>query len=125
MTFGGDKLVKDIKVNDYDAIIFIGGQAMDEYYNNPDILKLVRAANERGKSLAAIETAPGIFANAGIVKGKTIASYPTQRTAIVAAGANWVNTTLAIDGNLITADDYLTARRFAAAVLDSLKHQEN
>jgi SagB-type dehydrogenase family enzyme len=118
-------LVKDIKVNDYDAFVFIGGQAMDEYLTNPDVLNLVRAANDKGKILAAIETAPGIFANAGIVKGKTIASYPTQRTVLVTAGANWVNTSLEIDGNLITANDFLSARRFGATVLDSLRHQEN
>jgi SagB-type dehydrogenase family enzyme len=116
-------LVKDIKVNDYDAFIFIGGQVLNEYLTNQDTLNLVRTANDKGKILAAIETAPGIFANADIVKGKNVVSYPTQRTKLISAGAKWANTSLEIDGNLITANDFLAARRFGAAILDSLRHQ--
>jgi SagB-type dehydrogenase family enzyme len=118
-------LVKDIKVNDYDAFIFIGSPTVNEYLTNQDALNLVRAANDKGKILAAIETAPGIFANAGIVKGKNIASYPTQRTILIQAGAKWTDTPIEIDGNLITANDFPAARRLGAVILDSLRHQEN
>ncbi len=116
-------LVKDIKVDDYDAYIFLGSVTENEYLTNQDALNLVRKANDKGKILAAIDAAPGIFANAGIVKGKNVTSYFTQRTNLVQAGAKWGNNSLEIDGNLITANDQQTARRLGVAVLDSLRRQ--
>ena len=116
-------LVKDIKVDDYDAYIFLGSVTENEYLTNQDALNLVRKANDKGKILAAIDAAPGIFANAGIVKGKNVTSYFTQRTNLIQAGAKWGNNSLEIDGNLITANDQQTARRFGVAVLDLLRRQ--
>ncbi|MGD0785963.1 MAG: DJ-1/PfpI family protein [Sedimentisphaerales bacterium] len=116
-------LVKNIRVDDYDAFIFIGSQTENEYFTNKDALNLVREANNKGKIIAAIDTAPGIFANAGIVKGKNVTSYFTQRTNLVQAGAKWENNPLEIDGNLITANDQQISRRFGVAILDSLRHQ--
>jgi protease I len=114
-------LVKDIKVDDYDAFVFIGGQTASEYFTNQDVLKLVRAANEQKKIIAGIETAPGIFAAAGIVKGKNVASFLPQRTRLLQAGANWENNPLTIDGNLITANDQMASRQFGVAILNLLR----
>jgi SagB-type dehydrogenase family enzyme len=116
-------LVKDIKVDDYDAFIFISSQNILEYLNNQDVLQLVRQANEKKKILAAIEMAPAIFAHAGIVRGKNVASFLAQRAVLVDAGANWENNALDVDGNLITANDPQVSSRFGAAILDSLRRQ--
>jgi SagB-type dehydrogenase family enzyme len=118
-------LVRDIKVDDYDAFVFIGSQTQlpNEYLNNPDVVRLVRAANERKKILAAIDTAPGIFAYAGIVKGRNIASFISQRSILSQAGANWVSNPLEVDGNILTANgDNLAGRQLGTAILDSLRH---
>ncbi|MFA5293846.1 MAG: DJ-1/PfpI family protein [Phycisphaerae bacterium] len=122
-------LVGDIKIDDYDAFIFIGGQGVKEYFANNAILKLVRTANENKKILAAIGTAPGIFASAGIVRDKNIASFPSQRLNLINAGAKWQRKGLQIDGNLITADSPGTSggqnesRRFGAAIVQMMKQQ--
>jgi protease I len=124
-------LVKDIKADDYDAFVFIGGAGAKEYFNNKDILNLVRSANEKNKVLAAIDNAPAIFAYAGIVKGKNITSFVSQRKTLMDAGAKWRNTLLEIDGNIITSsgpdDPQMStggsevARRFGAAILNMLR----
>jgi protease I len=116
-------LVKDIKVDDYDAFIFISSQNILEYLNNQDVLRLIRQANEKKKILAAIEMAPAIFAHAGIVRGKNVASFLAQRAVLVDAGANWENNALDVDGNLITANDPQVSSRFGAAILDALRRQ--
>jgi SagB-type dehydrogenase family enzyme len=124
-------LVKDIKIDDYDAFVFIGGVGAKEYFNNKDILNLVRSANEKNKVLAAIDNAPAIFAYAGIVKGVSVTSFVSQRRTLMDAGAKWKNTLLEIDGNIITAsgpdDSQLevggseVARRFGTAILNMLR----
>jgi protease I len=116
-------LVKDIKVDDYDAFVFIGSQTFKEYFDNKDILKLVQAANEKKKILAAIDTAAGIFACADIVKNKKVTSFVSQRKRLIDAGAKWENNNLEIDGRLITANGPDAARMFGTAILRMLRQQ--
>jgi protease I len=126
-----DMLIKDIKVDDYDAFIFIGGPGMRGYLYDKDSINLVRQANEKNKILAAINNAPAIFAYAGIVRGKSVTSFASQRKTLIDAGAKWKNTSLEIDGNIITAggpDDaqvsaggISVAQRFGTAILRMLR----
>jgi SagB-type dehydrogenase family enzyme len=128
-TITATMLIKDIRVDDYDAFVFIGGSGTREYLNNGDLLKLVRQANDRKKILAAINITPSIFAYADIVKGKRVASSISQRARLAQAGAQWQTNSLEIDGNLITAKDpdfaggQDTTRRFGSAVLQMLREQ--
>ena len=126
-----DMLIKDIKVDDYDAFIFIGGPGMREYLYDKDSVNLVRQANEKNKILAAINNAPAIFVEAGIVSGRTVTSFTAQRKKFVDAGAKWKNTSLEVDGNIITAggpdDAQISAggisvvQRFGTAILLMLR----
>lgn len=124
-------LVRDIKVDNYDAFVFIGGPGTRDYFNNPDILGLVRAADKANKILAAIGTAPAIFAYAGIVNGRNVASFVAQRVTIISAGGIWKNSSLEISGNMITANGPEAAitttggqdasQRFGVAIVDMLR----
>ena len=131
-TITAAKLFRDIKVDDYDAFVFISGPwGQNGYLDNRDILKLVQLADGKKKILAAISTAPAIFANAKIVKGRSVASFPSQRGTLINAGAKWKNTSLEIDGNIITANDtdaamsttggVDTTQRFGAAIVNMLR----
>jgi SagB-type dehydrogenase family enzyme len=117
-------LARDIKVDDYDAFVFIGGSGAKEYFNDNNILNLVRQANEKKKILAAIGIAPGILARADVVRSKKVASFPSQRRYLLDAGADWQRTELEVDDNIITASGYNSARRFGAAVLTALRQQD-
>jgi SagB-type dehydrogenase family enzyme len=116
-------LIRDINVDNYDAFVFIGGPGVREYFDDQNVLKLVRSANQKKKILAAIYNAPGIFAAADVVRGKTVASFVSERRNLVSAGADWKNTDLEISGNIITANNPEAARRFGAAILSTLRLQ--
>jgi len=99
-----DKQVIKANIDDYDALILPGGQI------NPDKLRIeksavdfVRKFVQSGKPVAAICHAPWMLIEAGVVKGKTVTSYPSVHTDLVNAGANWVDKELVEDGNLITS----------------------
>ncbi len=117
------KLVGDIKVDDYDAFIFIGGIGAKQYFKHSTVLRLVRQANEQKKILAAIGNAPGIFARARIVSNKKVTSSPSERGKLIDAGADWKRTELEITDNIITANDSDVARRFGSAILSALRQQ--
>jgi len=123
-------LFRDIKVDDYDAFVFVDVPvSARNYFNDKNILNLVRQANEKNKILAAISTAPAIFANAGIVKGRNVTSLASERSKLIKAGAEWKGTSLEIDGNIITAADTQNSqesrvpKRFGTAVLRLLRQQ--
>jgi SagB-type dehydrogenase family enzyme len=123
-------LFRDVKVDDYDAFVFVDVPvSARNYFNDKNILSLVRQANGKNKILAAISTAPAIFANAGIVKGKNVTSLASERSNLIRAGAEWKDTSLEINGNIITAADTQNSResrvpkRFGTAVLRLLREQ--
>jgi len=116
-------MIGDINVDDYDAFIFVGGPGVRDYLTSQTILRLVRAANEKKKIIAAIDNAPGILALADIVKSKNVASSPSERQRLISAGAMWKNSDVEIDGNIITSANPDSVRRFGAAVIGSLRRQ--
>jgi protease I len=99
-----DKLVAKANVDDYDALILPGGQI------NPDKLRMEKSAVDfvrnfvaSGKPVAAICHAPWMLIEAGVVKGKTVTSWPSVHTDLTNAGANWVDREVVEDGNIITS----------------------
>lgn len=99
-----DLTVGEVDVGDYDALLLPGGQI------NPDVLRMndkavaiVREFDRAGKPIAAICHAPWLLAEAGIIEGRTVTSWPSIRTDLKNAGANVVDREVVTDGNLITS----------------------
>ena len=114
-------LVRDIVVDDYDAIIFIGGVGTREYLNDRDAIRIAQQTVNKGKILAAISTAPAILAKAGVVRGKRVSSYYSERRLLVQAGADWTTNDIERDGLLITANGPNVSKRFGTEVLAALR----
>ncbi|MFB7664351.1 type 1 glutamine amidotransferase domain-containing protein [Kitasatospora sp. NPDC056138] len=91
-TFAVDETVEEADVERYAGLVLPGGVA------NPDFLRLDRAAVDlvrefvhRGKPIAAICHAPWLLVEADVVRGRTLTSWPSLRTDLVNAGADWVD----------------------------------
>jgi protease I len=113
-----DILIKDIKVIDYDAIVFIGGFGVGEYYNDPDAHRIVRQALKQRKILAAICMAPVVLANAGLLESKRATcaqSYNIQSKGAIATGKD-----VERDGNIITANGPGAAKQFGGKIVSAL-----
>jgi protease I len=89
-TFEPDRAVADASAAEFDALVLPGGVA------NPDKLRLVPEAvafvtdfAAAGKPIAAICHGPWTLVEAGVVEGKTLTSWPSLRTDIRNAGAQW------------------------------------
>ena len=105
----------------YDALLLPGGQM------NPDILRMneraiaiVREFDMAGKPIAAICHAPWLLAEADIVEGKTVTSWPSIRTDLKNAGANVVDKEAVVDGNLITSRNPDDIPAFSKALIEML-----
>lgn len=92
-----------VKAEDFDAVVVPGGYAPDYMRRYPAMLKLVREVYGQGKLVAAICHAGWVLASAGLLKGKRVALYHSIRDDVVNAGAEYINTEVVRDGNLITS----------------------
>ncbi len=113
----GDKVAVDRTLGTvdpaaYDALILPGGVA------NPDALRIEEKALsfikhfvETDKPIGAICHGPWTLIESGAVKGKRVTSWPSLKTDLRNAGANWVDETVVRDGHLVTSrkPDDLTA----------------
>jgi protease I len=115
-----DVLLKDVKAQDYDAVIFIGGSGAAQYLGDPVAHGLARDAVAHKKILGAICIAPVILANAGVITGKKATCYPTEgdnlRQCMVAYTGNPVEK----DGDIITADGPKSAAQFGKELVKAL-----
>ena len=105
----GDEIAVDVplsraRADDFDALVLPGGVM------NPDHLRMdsnavnfVREIFQAGKPVAAICHGPWLLVEAGIVKGKTITSWPSLQTDIRNAGGDWVDQEVVTDEGLVTS----------------------
>jgi protease I len=112
--------VNRLKVDDYDAIIFVGGPGAAEYVGNPTIINMVREAVRKGKILAAIGVAPTILANANVLAGIRATSFLSERQALLQAGAIYTGLPVERERTIITATGPAAAMQFGRAIVEAL-----
>ncbi|HEX2104502.1 MAG TPA: type 1 glutamine amidotransferase domain-containing protein, partial [Solirubrobacteraceae bacterium] len=103
-TFKVDKAVKDADVADYDGLVIPGGVANGDFLRaDEDAVRFTAAFAEARKPIAAICHAPWVLVEAGIVKGRTITSFPSLQTDVRNAGGTWVDEEVHVDQGLVTS----------------------
>ena len=120
MTAKVDVLLEDVKVDDYAAVLFIGGPGSHGYYDDPMAHALAQEAIKQEKLLGAICAAPGILAYAGVLKGKKATVHEGDIAALKQGGAIYTGNGVEIDGNIITATGPSTARDWGEAIVKAL-----
>ncbi len=102
--FRVDKLVSEVSAEDYDGLVLPGGVF------NPDALRLdenavdfVRDFFKQHKPVAAICHGPWVLIEADVVKERHLTSWPSLKTDLTNAGANWVDEECVCDHGLVTS----------------------
>ena len=113
-------LVNELSVDDYDAIIFIGGSGASQYFDSQVALNIARQAKDKQKVLAAICIAPTVLANAGVLDGVRATSFSSERGKLRKAGAKYTSAPVERDGLIITGNGPRAAGRFGKAIADAL-----
>ena len=118
-TFPVDRVVGDARVEDYDALVLPGGTVnADKVRLDEAAVAFVRDFVRSGKPVAAICHGPWALVEAGVVKDRTLTSYPSLRTDLRNAGATVVDQQVCIDGNLITSRSPKDLDAFCQAITD-------
>jgi protease I len=99
-----DVLLQNADSDDYDALLLPGGvMNPDQLRQVPEAVEFVRAFFEAGKPVAAICHGPQMLIEADVVRGRKLTSYPSLKTDLINAGAEWVDEKVVVDQGLVTS----------------------
>lgn len=116
-----DLTVSQANVEDYDAVVFIGGPGMVEIISDDSLQVLAKKFYDAGKLTAAICVAPAILAKQGILSDKKATAWSGVKGDLEAGGADYTGGAVAVDGKIITASGPAAAREFGEKIVEALK----
>jgi len=105
----GEKFPIDAELNsanpeDYDALLLPGGVINpDQLRTMPKAVAFVKSFFAEGKPVAAICHGPWLLVEADVVKGRQVTSWPSVKTDLRNAGAEWRDEEVIVDKGLVTS----------------------
>jgi len=102
--FGVDVALDSARPDDFDALLLPGGvMNPDTLRMLPNAMDFVKAFFDAGKPVASICHGPWSVIEVGAARGRRIAAWPSLKTDLKNAGAEWVNEEVVVDRNLVTS----------------------
>lgn len=103
-TYHVDKTVGEANAKDYDALVLPGGvMNPDHLRESQEAVNFVSGFFDDSKPIAAICHGPWTLIETGELKGRSVTSYPSLKTDLINAGANWIDQEVVVDNGLVTS----------------------
>jgi protease I len=120
-TFDVDLPVGDVHVEDYDALVLPGGVVNpDQLRTKPAAVDFAGSFAESDRPVAVICHGAWTLVEAGVLRGRTLTSWPSLRTDIENAGGTWVDEQVHVDRNLISSRKPDDLEAFCKTLIDTL-----
>jgi protease I len=102
--FDVDRTVGAADASEYDGLVLPGGVANpDQLRTKPEAVEFVRSFFAAGKPVGVICHGPWTLVEADVVRGRTLTSWPSLRTDLRNAGAEWVDEEVHVDQGLVSS----------------------
>lgn len=122
--FDVDLTFEEAAPDDFDAVLLPGGALnSDQIRVIPEAQRIVQAMQEDGKPIAVICHGAWLLVSSGMVRDRTMTSWPTLQDDIRNAGGRWVDQEVAVDGNLVSSRKPSDIPKFNQALIDLLKQR--
>ncbi len=126
-TFPVDVLLESARPEAFDALLLPGGVINpDNLRTLPEAAAFVKAFFDAGKPVASICHGPWTIIEAGAARGRRLTSWPSLRTDLQNAGAEWVDQEVVVDQGLVTSrkpDDIPAFNREVISLFSSTRDQ--
>jgi len=102
--FDVDETVDNVSAENYDGLVLPGGVSNpDTLRTNDTAVDFIRDFFKQHKPVAAICHGPWTLIEADVVRDRTVTSWPSLKTDLKNAGANWVDEECVCDEGLVTS----------------------
>jgi len=120
--YGLEAMLKfdDVRVEQYAAVLILGGRAPEYLRNNAKLIEIVREFDRQEKWIFAICHGVQVLAAAGIARGKRVTCYEHVRVEAEQAGAIFVNEQTVRDGRMVTAQTWQSHPSFYREIFAQL-----
>lgn len=99
-----DLAIKDAQESDYQALVIPGGvMNPDKLRQDADTMALVKSFLSSGKIVAAVCHGPWLLVEADALRGRQATSWPSLKTDMKNAGAEWIDQEVVVDNGIITS----------------------
>jgi protease I len=119
-----EQAASDLIAEDLHLLVIAGGYGPDKLRMDEGVLRLVRELHSQGKPIAFICHAGWVPASAGIVDGRRVTSYPSIADDLRNAGAEWEDSGVVVDGNLISSRRPDDLPAFMSATIEVAAHAD-
>ncbi len=116
-----DLTVSEVNVNDFDAVVFVGGPGMGQIIKDESLQILAKKFYNTNKIVAAICVSPAILAYAGILKNKNATSWLGVKDVLEDNGAVYTGELVSIDGKIVTGNGPGAAHKFGLKIVNLLQ----
>lgn len=110
----------DVVVDDYEAVLLIGGRAPEYLRNDPVVITMVQEFHTKGKWIYSICHGIQILATAGLCKDKNITCYEHCRLDAESEGGTWIAEEAVIDGKIVCGQTWLSHPLFYRIIFENL-----
>jgi protease I len=116
-----DKTAREVKVDEFDALLIPGGYSPDKLRVDDQVVKFVKEFVESGKPVCSICHAPQLLITAQVLQGRKITGWKSLMQDIKNAGAEFIDQEVVEDGNLISSRSPADLPAFIRACSQKLK----
>jgi len=121
-----DETLDNANAEDFDALLLPGGvQNPDTLRTLPSAVNFVRAFFEAHKPVAAICHGPQLLIEADVVKNRRLTSFPSIKTDLANAGADWTDAEVVVDSGLVTNRKPADIPRFNEKMIEEIAEGEH
>ena len=110
----------DVRVEEYAAVLVLGGRAPEYLRNNAKVIEIVREFDRQEKWIFAICHGVQVLAAAGLARGKRVTCYEHVRVEAEQAGAIFVNEQTVCEGRIVTGQTWQSHPSFYREIFAQL-----
>jgi protease I len=110
----------DVRVEEYEAVLVLGGRAPEYLRNNPKVIAIVREFDRQEKWIFAICHGVQVLAAAGLARGKRVTCYEHVRVEAEQAGMIFCNEQTVREGRIVTAQTWQSHPSFYREIFAQL-----